>query len=420
MSRSSLTAPDPKGDGLQVALWPENPDQPKLEPAHVSISRSEVERALADWPECRANREALSALGERLGSCLLPEGTPRSWFLSALSRIEPEERIRLRLVIGDPGLACWPWELACLPRWGRQTDDSGFLALDPRISLVRLIPNAQDTQCVQQYGADWLSVLAATASPADRPPVNQALQQKAILLAFSQGRQQMPDAASMKPTFLKDASAEKIRQALRKETQVFQFAGHGALAEPDAAFRTTDVAAYMVLANDRNPARAVFWSASEMARAFTGCGVRLIVLGAPGLAPADGKAWASLAPSLVSLGLPAVLALQHDLEDESAIAFFASLYGALAAGLTLDEAVAHGRQQLMQMRGVPDADWAAPALWTRPGSGAIFPELTARRAEMDAKTRISIKQSVGTITGGQLSGHDHREDRRLCGHGRGH
>jgi hypothetical protein len=93
--------------------------------------------------------------------------------------------------------------------------------------------------------------------------------------------------------------------------------------------------------------------------------------------------------------------MQFPVLDESALCFAARFYGALALGLSIDEAAAAGRVAVAvsgDSRG-----WATPVLYMRSPDGVIFPEF----AEQDLKTerdqiRLSIQQEIGVLEGSAI------------------
>lgn len=82
------------------------------------------------------------ALGKKLANCLLPEGIIRERFRAAYDRAGIDGGVRLRLIISDYALKAWPWEYAFFNFLGGSESRCmlGFLALNPRISLVHHEP----------------------------------------------------------------------------------------------------------------------------------------------------------------------------------------------------------------------------------------------------------------------------------------
>ena len=103
-----------------------------------SIQRSisnELQQYLVQQEERELDMDGIIQLGELLGDLLLP--TPvRELFYRSLDKLKPEQGLRLRLRLA-PALADIPWEYLHIQRDSEGKDATGFLVLDPRISVVR-------------------------------------------------------------------------------------------------------------------------------------------------------------------------------------------------------------------------------------------------------------------------------------------
>ena len=89
--------------------------------------------------------------------------------------------------------------------------------------------------------------------------------------------------------------------------------------------------------------------------------------------------WTGVAPALLRAKVPAVVAMQFSISDDTAIVFAKNFYKVLSAGLPLDAAVAYGRRAIMDREeDERDQDWGVPVLYLRSEEGVIFPELATR------------------------------------------
>ena len=77
-------------------------------------------------------------LGAALADLLLPSGA-RQLLAESLASLAEDEGLRLRLTL-DPALSEYPWEALWVARQQGLKDATGFLALDPRVSIVRDLP----------------------------------------------------------------------------------------------------------------------------------------------------------------------------------------------------------------------------------------------------------------------------------------
>jgi hypothetical protein len=319
--------------------------------------------------------EAQIEFGEILAGLLLPPYA-RQKFTESLARLQEGEGLRLRLRLADE-LTDYPWECLYIQDVRGEKTDSSFLALDPRLSIVReqILPTPPDAA-----GAAGLArVLVAMAAPASYPPLpGLAREQQAIqsALAGLPGVQVkcLPDYAAGGPqpaygATVSDLGAELM---LSEHTDVFHFSGHGAFAKEQAAALGSFVGKGSILLADAAN-QAIALSADRLAELLRSQGVQLVVLGACETARRDNvHVWSSVASSLLKARIPAVVAMQFKISAPAGVAFSRVLYQALAAGYPLDYAVAVGRMA-MRAEGIPDAcEWAMPALYLRSGVEIAF------------------------------------------------
>jgi hypothetical protein len=72
---------------------------------------------------------------------------------------------------------------------------------------------------------------------------------------------------------------------------------------------------------------------------------------------------------LVQHGLPAVIAMQAEVQDETSCRFAEKFYQALAAGLPVDACVGEVRKALAAER---NPEWGTPVLYLRATDGRLF------------------------------------------------
>ena len=200
---------------------------------------------------------------------------------------------------------------------------AGFLALDPRISIVRHEAVATPVPSTSAAAAGR-RVVVALASPDGYPPLPSLAAERAALSEALDG------VAGVTAAFVDDATPASVLDALSTGADIFHFSGHG----------TADGG--VVLAGADGRAEVV--PADRLAEMVQAKGVRLAVLGACDTGRRDDhNVWGGVAAALVERGVPAVVAMQFTIGDRKASAFAGALYRALVAGLTVDEAVALGR-----------------------------------------------------------------------------
>ncbi len=100
--------------------------------------------------------------------------------------------------------------------------------------------------------------------------------------------------------------------------------------------------------------------------------LRLVVLNACQGATSDtSDLFSSTAATLARRGIPAVLAMQEEITDRSALELTRSFYEALADGLPVDAAVADARQAI-NFEGNNSLEWGTPVLFLCTPTGLLF------------------------------------------------
>ena len=359
------------------------------------------------WLEARKLDDDLEAqirLGEVLAGLLLP-AYARQMFGASLARLRDGQGLRLRLRLADE-LADFPWESLYIQEAHGERTSSGFLALDPRISIAR-------HEAVAVPG-DWFEapsnrrVVVAMASPAGYPKLENLAEEQASMrraLGNIEGLKTVfvPESLQSSGGIEQGATLKELTFALMERTDVFHFSGHGEFAtQMGPAFGSEIGVGGILLADKNNQASPA--SAEQLAETLRGKGVRLVVLGACETGRRDGtNVWSGVAAALLKAGIPAVVAMQYTIKDPLAAAFSEAFYRALVAGFTVDEAVSLGRAAIrveaasLQMKG--SRDWGTPVLYLRAPGGAVFNPVndTAALQAAEQKLGVFIEQHVRRV-----------------------
>jgi len=347
----------------------------------------------------------LIGLGSRLGELLLPPHA-RELYRRSLDWLK-EDGLRLRLRL-EPELADLPWEYMHVQDVPGEPTSSGFVALDPRISIVR--HEALPIPPEWSPPGDERRVVVAMATPEPYGPYPKLdylpEEQRRIKQALSNVRgvdaRYVPDydRAGI-PGALPSATVDKVDAALQPSADIFQFSGHGDFEEdlgPDLG--TVQGEGWIVLAGDDN--QAVRVPAERVAEIVRGRGVRLVVLSACKTAQRDRyHMWSSTVAALLKGRIPCVVAMQFTVYDDLAAAFIASFYQTVVdERREIDEAVSQGRAAMRNraLLSRPYArDWGAPVLYSRVPGGHLFhavkDEAAREQAHRISNQRSSLQQA---------------------------
>jgi hypothetical protein len=327
-------------------------------------------------------------LGEALGDLLFPDPV-RELLVRSLDTLGPNGGLRIRLRL-DPQLAPVPWEFVHLARQSGQRDATGFLVLDPRISIVRdedVTGARPRDETVRER-----RVIVALASPTTPGyAVLKLDEERANIKAALRGLR------GVKAEYVDGATLDTLTAALDGGSfDIFHFAGHGS---EDA----------LILQGSSPDARPTELAGEQLAVNMLSRGAQLAVLGAcdSGLRNAQ-DAWSGIATRLIGAGVGAAVAMQYRIGDRNAIAFGKALYGGLASGVSIDEAAAAGRiavfNRMHPKRDDPRLaglwrDWGVPVLYLRKGATVSLASIVDPKARETARAKATVilDDRIGTL-----------------------
>jgi hypothetical protein len=384
---------------IRVVSSPAGAHTPDQKATLTYVSADLADR-LAKLERRTIDRAGMIDLGRALATLLLP-ATPETnsvydLFVRSLDLAGPTRGIRLRLRL-PPLLAVLPWEYLYVDRAGNPDSIDGFLALNPRVAIVR--EEVQPTPPTLAPLEGPIKLVAAFASPEDLPKLDLAKEQQDLRAALDK-------QPGLTPTYLDQATLDEILTAIHG-AGVFHFAGHAKFVrlpsdEPGVYSGEGGVALFDQYVN-----------AEQLAVNLRRGGVRLAVLGGCETGRRDEiGVWSGVAPTLVraQAQVPAVIANQYAIKDVCAIAFSKHLYQALVGGLSVEEAVAAGRIAAYNAD-TEGRDWGVPVLYLREGDGRLFAgaadavvrEVARQGAELTVSARANNILPGGSLTGAEVN-----------------
>jgi hypothetical protein len=322
----------------------------------------------------------LPAIGRALWRCAFGAPAVAELWRASRGSVGPEGVLRLRLLIDSAELAALPWELLYDETLGR------FLALDGQTPVTRFTRLPIPTSPWPQDRP--LRLLFTGASPADMPTLAVAKEwtgiEQVLAPLLKEGRLETPQPIPQ------GATLPALLAALRRQVDIWHFAGHGA----DNGLAFADVRG-----------RSNQGDAGMLGQMLAGEGVRLAVLNACRAGAGGGQA-ASVAGALLWAGVPAVVAMQATVSDTAADAFAGAFYDAIAVGQGVDQAVTAARKA---MWATGTAEWWVPALFMRTPDGTLWKKATPHN-EGDAPSthkfplpqRLVLICAIAMIIGGAI------------------
>jgi hypothetical protein len=198
------------------------------------------------------------------------------------------------------------------------------------------------------------------SSPEDAPPLDVPRERRNL----EQAVRGLERAHAVETTWLEQATLLALLNKLQdRDYHVFHYIGHGGF-DKDA---DTGV---LLLENERHLGHRV--SGQRLATILgSHQSLRLAVLNAcEGARTSRRDPFAGVAASLVRREVPAVIAMQFEITDKTAVLFAGQFYKALARGYTVDAALAWARLAIFADGN--DIEWGTPVLIMRSPDGRIF------------------------------------------------
>ena len=315
-----------------------------------NLARGEIHQSAGGEPRGGTGAAAvtggatLEAAGGELFRAVF-QGELLKAFQGCLAKARGGPGLRIRLRLNDvPHLAGLPWEYLY------DAEGQGFLALSVRTPVVRYLELSEGigTLLVEPP----LRVLAVISTPrgyrelaeADEEPLRRGGLIEVERLA-------RPTSAALE---------ERLRTG--QPVHVLHFVGHGGFSE----LRGEGVLVFEDEEGNGDPVGGP--SLAYLLQDHPS--LRLAVLNAcNGARSSDEDTFTGAAQALVQHGVPAVIAMQSEVMDETACSFAEKFYRGLAAGLPVDACMGEVRRALAAER---NPEWGTPALYLRATDGHLF------------------------------------------------
>lgn len=275
-------------------------------------------------------------------------------FQGCLAKARGGPGLRIRLRLNDvPHLAGLPWEYLY------HAEGRGFLALSGRTPVIRYMELSEGlgTLLVEPP----LRILAVISTPQGYRELAEADEEWRRLVT---ALKPLLQSGLIEVERLERPTPQALEARLRTglPVHVLHFVGHGGFSE----LRGEGV----LIFEDEN-GKGVPMAGPSLAYLLQDHpSLRLAVLNAcNGARSSLENTFAGTAQALVQHGVPAVIAMQSEVMDETACSFAEKFYRALAAGLPVDACVGEVRRALAAER---NPEWGTPVLYLRATDGRLF------------------------------------------------
>jgi CHAT domain/FHA domain len=358
-----VKAPYPGGYVHYDCVWPETLTQTWLAWQEMfSPTQGSSPTVVANFsnPTTSYSSRLMQQLGIQLWQWLFDGPIQRSLEHSQGIATGAEQSLRLRLEIRDPELITIPWEIM-QPQAGTQAISLSHqkLIFSRTTSDVDPLPPPRSDRAL-----NILVILGQDNPKGGRGKNSLELEEEAAKLTklLERSGQVSPSGGSgtfvpcQVDTLIQPTPAELISQLESGSYNILFYAGHGVPA-PDGGLLFLK--------------EGVTMNGTELAQVLTRCRVTLAVFNAcwgafPVRAGQTSVPRSSLAEVLIHHGVPAVLAMRDEIADTEAIDFIQAFAKALAERMTIDQAVAIARQQLLILYRFNQPTWTLPVLYLHP------------------------------------------------------
>jgi hypothetical protein len=320
--------------------------------AEIAAATALLADGAADMGSIEQNHTARQ-LGQRLFQFLIRDHDDiYSAYFASLAQAG-NDGLRLRLSVDEAGkLADLPWELLADP----QRDFLGLSRSTPLTRYTRLLTTRPPVPVILP-----LRVLVMIATPRDFPALNVEDEWQRL----NEATAELQERGLLLLERLEQATLIALQRRLRADDyHVFHYIGHSAYDEARqigllALEREDDAQAQLV------PGASL---ARELSEETT---IRLVVLNSCQSGRADQRnPFSGIASSLVTRGIPAVVAMQYPISDGAAAVFAEEFYRLIADTVPIDTAVSEARRAIANR--LHNLEWATPALYLRSEDGVLF------------------------------------------------
>jgi hypothetical protein len=363
-----------EGDSIQLS-WQRGQSAPRPAPS-VTFTHPFDEQALADlrwyleeylrFPYGLAADNAVKIeqkfqdWGEQLFELVFRSSEQARQFFQAAT-YEGLNQCELVITSDSPEVLNLPWELLYSP------SDRQFLA--PSLagmsrSLSEYAPRAEMGDLPQ----DKLNILLVIARPYGEKDIALRTIARPLFESTAHIRQKVKIKVLRPPSF---EQFERELSAHRGFYHIVHFDGHGDFDPNSIGFQhTLGAAGQGLLVFEADDGSPQIVTAAQIAQNLADCRVPIFILNACKSAQEGEEKFSSVATRLVSLGAKGVVAMAYSVYAQAAKHFMGRLYGELAAGATLDSAVAAGRKDVLNKPQRPSPkgdkplqDWLVPVLY---------------------------------------------------------
>jgi hypothetical protein len=341
---------------------------------------------------------AVAQLGEYLFQALFDD-TLRQDFLGLYNRVVHNEQklLRIELDVDEsslPEVAALPWEFTRLPTSANM--GALWLATAPNLIFSRRRAQWFAPRPIQLLPGEKLRIALAVSAPDGLGPV----EYKTVWDDLQKLAQKLPEQIELLP-LVAQATPQAVDDSLAQKPHIFHFIGHARLHDELGA-AVGQIALVDDLFNE-----PVWCGAERFSELFNRFRPGVVLLHAcEGAALSAAQAFVGVASRVVQQNIPVVVAMQHEVSNNTAVRFALRFYDRLARLEPVDQAAQEGRRSIaLGPLGYTRRDFATPVIFMRVRDGHLFVHPEAKPEWREIKlahpaeqTAVSLTQNARTIS----------------------
>lgn len=292
-------------------------------------------------------------------------------YFSSRAHARTAQGLRIKLALDSAGaIADLPWEFLRDPA-------VDYLALSRGTPVIRY-PRRLVIRPRPVFSPP-LRVLVMVSTPIDLNPVDVQSEWQQLQTATAS----LQKRGLIELHLLEDATLRTLQRMLRtQEYHVFHYIGH-------SSFDTATGQGMLAMEDPYGQESISLVRGEDLARELSEeNAIRLVVLNScQSAVELTSDPFAGIASSLVTRGIPAVVAMQYLISERAAQAFSEEFYRAVAEELPVDAAVSEARRAISHLVG--GIEWATPVLYMRAADGRLF-ETEKKQPVVDAVRQVPV------------------------------
>ena len=324
---------------------------------------NEINLALKLIESQQTNTELLKTLGTKLYQALFPNQINARFHATIASAKATQQSVRLRLIFESPQLASLPWEFL----YDERTNT--FLANNTDTVLSRYINVPLQKRDIKAATLP-LKVLLVISTPTDLATLDVAGEEKLIQSALKKHI----ETGKIELDVLQSATRRNIQEKLRENNyNVFHFIGHGTFENNKGYIILVDENGKSKYMDDETFANFFLGDRAAFPNPKENRHLGLVILNScQGAKVSSFQTFTGGASNLVRRGIPAVVAMQYSISDNTAKLFADEFYRTLALGYPVDAAIQTTRNAISMEIGLHKRDFGTPVLYMRAKDGIIL------------------------------------------------